>query len=226
MEHEQHAVALFLDPSLTLFDIAERCACTISELTQWVNSDAPQATLADLRALADFRVALIVAEALPDAARVLARLAAREPATPAQAETSRKAAGQLVRMSARGSAPSNPADPSGDPDDRDGPRDDGGLDDDSRLGHRPHDNPAGRSAPADHAPPDDLAQSAPTETDICRAPQDRSRRTAPPFTSRGERSRPSSGRAVRTPSQPRAARPLRRQVGACHETQALGPGSG
>ncbi len=99
----------FLDPTLSVFDIADRTGLCLDEILDWMDSPDAHAILDNLRAVADYQSALILATARPRAIQTLAIIAAQEPTTPAHTETIRKAASQLARIA--GAAPEIPNGP-------------------------------------------------------------------------------------------------------------------
>lgn len=102
-------LAAFLDPCLTLADIAAAAGLTLSQLAAWFNLRETQAVLAELREMSRFRSQILADLKLPAAVDTLARinddLAALQPEPDAPitvhlrlADTARRTATAIQRL--------------------------------------------------------------------------------------------------------------------------------
>ncbi len=152
----------FLDPTLSVFDIADRAGLGLDEVLDWVDSPDAHAILDNLRAVADYQAALILATVRPRAIQTLAIIAAQEPTTPAHTETIRKAAAQLARIA--GAAPEIPNGP-------DDTYDDDPNDTNSPDDHDDTNSPDDPNSPYDDDAPDLRPPSSPPTAHHSPTPQ-------------------------------------------------------
>jgi hypothetical protein len=99
---------VLLDPNADFIDAANELGLPLTEFLKVAESPQITGAIEALEKLARIRERALLARAAHTAIAALERIADTDPETPSARETARKAAAQLLRMAAKGPAPSDP----------------------------------------------------------------------------------------------------------------------